>query len=420
MNYNLDETFPFDKITLANPSSLQGGGAYFSKIKFEEDDLLIQTPKCLTKNGIHKTGKKIYTDLQLSFDESVFINWIENLEEKIRDLIYEKRNIWFNNEPDKEEIEYNWNSSLRTYKQKYQLLRLYIPKIKISEQQQIQIWDEEQKVLSLDDIQSSNKLINIIEITGLKFTNQSFHLEFLIRQVMVFKEKKIYNKCLISLNNNIEKPQQQLIENTSEDLEKDTNDLAKSKQETEKEREKEMKKETETEKEMEKETETETETEKEMETETEKREEHLEKNKHVIKIQSFMRGFLKRKQLKQEHLEKNNSAKKIQSCIRRFLKQRNKEDKTKDLEKKIEIPIHTKPLEQINEVDIAIPVENEIISLKKPEDVYLNIYKAAKKKAKEAKAIAIKAYLEAKRIKKIYLLDEVDTSGSDTDEEYLS
>ena len=413
MNYNLDETFPFDKITLANPSSLQGGGAYFSKIKFEEDDLLIQTPKCLTKNGIHKTGKKIYTDLQLSFDESVFINWIENLEEKIRDLVYEKRNIWFNNEPDKEEIEYNWNSSLRTYKQKYQLLRLYIPKIKNSEQQQIQIWDEEQKVLSLDDIQSSNKLINIIEITGLKFTNQSFHLEFLIRQVMVFKEKKIYNKCLISLNNNIEK-QQPLIENTSEDLEKDTDDLAKSTQETE--TEKESEKETEMEKEME--TEKEIETEKEME--TEKREEHLEKNKHAIKIQSFMRGCLKRKQLKQEHLEKNNSAKKIQSCIRRFLKQKNKEDKTKDLEKKIEIPIHTKPLEQINEVDIAIPVENEIISLKKPEDVYLNIYKAAKKKAKEAKAIAIKAYLEAKRIKKIYLLDEIDTSGSDTDEEYLS
>ena len=79
-----------------------------------------------------------------------------------------------------------------------------------------------------------------------------------------------------------------------------------------------------------------------------------------------------------------------------------------------------KPLEQIDEVDITIPVENEIISLKKPEDVYLNIYKAAKKKAKEAKAIAIKAYLEAKRIKKIYLLDEIDSTDSDTDEEYLN
>ena len=82
-----------------------------------------------------------------------------------------------------------------------------------------------------------------------------------------------------------------------------------------------------------------------------------------------MRGCLKRKQLKQEHLEKNNSAKKIQSCIRRFLKHRNKEDKTKDLEK-IEIPIHTKHLEQINEVDIAIP-ENEIISLKRLQKMYI-------------------------------------------------
>ena len=45
MDYKLDISFPFDKITLANPSGLQGG-SYFSKIKFEEDELLFQTPKC--------------------------------------------------------------------------------------------------------------------------------------------------------------------------------------------------------------------------------------------------------------------------------------------------------------------------------------------------------------------------------------
>ena len=393
MNYNLDETFPFEKITLANPSSLQGGGSYFSKIKFEDDDLVIQTPKCSTKNGIHKTGKKIYTDLQLSFNESVFINWIENMEERIRDLVYEKRNIWFNNEPDKEEIEYNWNSSLRTYKQKFQLLRVYIPKIKNSGQQQIQIWDEEQNVLTLDDIQSSAKLINIIEITGLKFTNQSFHLEFLIRQAMVFKEKKLYNKCLISLNNpdtNVVKEKEPVVEPENKVIETKESDLAKPKQE-----------------------------EKDLENIEEK---DLEKNKKVIKIQSLIRGYLKRKTLKEEYLEKNKSAIKIQSLVRNYLKEKKVKniEKTKDLEKKIEIPIHVKPLEQIDEVDITIPVENEIISLKKPEDVYLNIYKAAKKKAKEAKAIAIKAYLEAKRIKKIYLLDEIDSTDSDTDEEYLS
>ena len=94
-------------------------------------------------------------------------------------------------------------------------------------------------------------------------------------------------------------------------------------------------------------------------------------------------------------------------------------DLEKTNEKTIEIPIHIKPLEQISEVDITIPVENEIMNLKKPEDVYLNIYKTAKKKAKEAKAIAIKAYLEAKRIKKIYLLDEVDSTDSESDEDFL-
>jgi len=397
MNYNLDETFPFEKITLANPSSLQGGGSYFSKIKFEDDDLVIQTPKCSTKNGIHKTGKKIYTDLQLSFNESVFINWIENMEERIRDLVYEKRNIWFNNEPDKEEIEYNWNSSLRTYKQKFQLLRVYIPKIKNSGQQQIQIWDEEQNVLTLDDIQSSAKLINIIEITGLKFTNQSFHLEFLIRQAMVFKEKKLYNKCLISLNNpdtNVVNEKEPVVEPENKVIETKDTDLAKPKQEQ-----------------------------KDLENNEENNEEKdLEKNKKAIKIQSLIRGYLKRKTLKEEYLEKNKSAIKIQSLVRNYLKEKKLKntEKTKDLEKKIEIPIHVKPLEQIDEVDITIPVENEIISLKKPEDVYLNIYKTAKKKAKEAKAIAIKAYLEAKRIKKIYLLDEIDSTDSDTDEEYLS
>jgi len=385
MDYKLDISFPFDKITLANPSGLQGG-SYFSKIKFEEDELLFQTPKCLTKNGIHKTGKKIYTDLQLTFDDSVFINWVENMEERIRDLIYEKRNIWFNNEPDREEIEYNWNSSLRTYKQKYQLLRVYVPKIKNSGQEQIQIWDEEQNTLSLDDIQSKNKLINIIEITGLKFTNQSFHLEFLLRQVMVFKEKKIFNKCLISLNN-----KQKKENNLEKDKEEDQNVISLENSETEDNLAKDE------------------------ETDINK---DLDKNKYAIKIQSLTRRFLERKK---KDLEKKDLQQNMAVKIQQWWKKNKKvsKDLEKTNEKTIEIPIHIKPLEQISEVDITIPVENEIMNLKKPEDVYLNIYKTAKKKAKEAKAIAIKAYLEAKRIKKIYLLDEVDSTDSESDEDFL-
>ena len=83
------ENFPFDKIKLLHPKGLQGG-TYCSKIVINEDEpILVQTPKCLTKSGIHKTQKDIYCDLKFSINSTLFLNWIENLEETIRDLIFE-------------------------------------------------------------------------------------------------------------------------------------------------------------------------------------------------------------------------------------------------------------------------------------------------------------------------------------------
>ena len=58
--------FTFSSLTLANPQGLQGG-AYFSKLRVGGESVLIQTPKCYTKNGIHKTEKKIYCDLLFLF-----------------------------------------------------------------------------------------------------------------------------------------------------------------------------------------------------------------------------------------------------------------------------------------------------------------------------------------------------------------
>ena len=49
-------------------------------------------------------------------------------------------------------------------------------------------------------------------------------------------------------------------------------------------------------------------------------------------------------------------------------------------------------------------------------EVYYEIYKAARKKAKDAKSRAIIAFLEAKNIKKTYMLENLDDSDdSDMD-----
>ena len=47
----------------------------------------------------------------------------------------------------------------------------------------------------------------------------------------------------------------------------------------------------------------------------------------------------------------------------------------------------------------------------------LKFTKEAKKRAKQAKKLAIEAYLEAKRIKSVYLLDQFD-SESDSDSQF--
>ena len=72
----------------------------------------------------------------------------------------------------------------------------------------------------------------------------------------------------------------------------------------------------------------------------------------------------------------------------------------------------------IREID-ELKVENglETLTLKKPNEVYFELYREARTKAKQAKKAAIIAYLEAKNIKKTYMLDELNESDSDFDAE---
>jgi hypothetical protein len=56
------------------------------------------------------------------------------------------------------------------------------------------------------------------------------------------------------------------------------------------------------------------------------------------------------------------------------------------------------------------------IQLKKRNDVYYKLYKEAREKAREAKQVALANYLEAKRIKNTYLLEDMSESEEDDDE----
>ena len=103
--------------------------------------------------------------------------------------------------------------------------------------------------------------------------------------------------------------------------------------------------------------------------------------------------------------------------------------------KDIEITPIDEPLEEINinfeelneqEKDLDKPIDlNDIdfttdlepVQLKTPDQVYFNLYKEARNKAKLAKKNAILAFLEAKNIKKTYMIENIQDEDEDIDEE---
>ena len=397
-----NEQFDFGSLSLANPQGLQGG-AYFSKLKLNGQPFLVQTPKCSTKNGIHKTEKKIYCDMMFTNDDEEFVNWTNQLESTIKNLIFEKRNLWFHNDMDHDSIDYHWQNLLRTYKGNKLLLRCFIPKSKSRiGSKTVQIYNEDEEELTFDDIDSTSKMISILEVSGLKFTSQSFQLEFMLRQIMIIKEKPLFNKCLIKISNpptNITTTKPELDSDAESDISVDDSTLqieAKEQENTEKENE------------------------------SNKNIESNPTNKIVaqdISSSDILAPEVDASDnLVNETVDLSNNSK-INIDDIQELPVNNQIDSTENLEETEPIEQDTDTTEEslekngiINEIEILPPSEStDSVTLKKPNEVYMEIYKEAKKKAQEAKKHAIQAYLEAKRIKSLYLLDEIESSDDELD-----
>jgi hypothetical protein len=75
------------------------------------------------------------------------------------------------------------------------------------------------------------------------------------------------------------------------------------------------------------------------------------------------------------------------------------------------------PSNELTEFNIDLHLDNtskDTIELKKPERVYYEMYQSVREKAKKAKQEAMLAYLEAKNIKKTYMLENLSDSSEDS------
>jgi hypothetical protein len=356
------ESFDFSKLILALPVGIQGG-SHFTKIEYNKKPLYIETTKSQTRQGIVKTGKKYYSDLLFDKNSETLINWFENLEEKCKNLIYEKKDSWFQGSLEENDIDLAFNSILKVYKSgKYYLVRTNIKSNK-DESPLIKIYNEQEIPLTSDYITSETNIISILEIQGIKFTSRNFQFEIELKQVLVLNNEPLFDNCLIKINknnlintNNLEKAKEIKIlpnDNTSQ-LEKENEEII-VKQNNE------------------------------------------QSNDDLEEFEPL--------ELLETNEEENKHEDEDEDIILEV------EDLNEDINK------NNDDLREINNNDLHLDETKNSMILKKPNQVYFELYKEARKKAKQAKKNAILAYLEAKNIKKTYMIENINDSDSDFDAE---
>ena len=217
-------SFDFNTLSLGDLTGIQGG-AYFTRLYNNGNALYIQTPKTLTKQGVIRTDKKVYIDLMFSNTDKQIIEWLENLETRCHELIFQKADDWFAKKQTLSEIESAFASPIRIYKSgKYYLVRLNVKLNTITNTTSVKLYNESQEPQTIYDITHDTQIISIIEITGIKFTSQNFQLEMELKQAMLMNPEKLFDNCLINPNENKSKTtneKESLLEVESLDLKED-------------------------------------------------------------------------------------------------------------------------------------------------------------------------------------------------------
>ena len=402
-----NKLFNFDDISLAHPTGIQGG-AYFTKILQNNKPLYIEAPKCLTKQGFIKNGKKMSTDLMFNSGDEGFIHWIENLETKCQKLIYDKSEAWFQNKLEINDIESAFTSPLRVYKSgKFYLVRVNVKMNYSTNFPHVKIYNESETPLTIDDVNMDTQIISIIEVQGIKFTSRNFQIDLELKQAMVLNTDKIFDSCLIKTSSlarptalavevsSIQTPPPPKSENTFFKIEDNCLE-----EPAEIEERVEMKEPVEME---------------------EKEVINTPVSASVTSSASAPLSLLENLSDSILHSEKKSKSDIVISTSL-LAKSVGKVDDIK--EKSIVgsvVGLNIEELSQENsnelmEVDIDANLNNlETMTLKKPNQVYYEIYKEARNKAKKAKREAIVAFLEAKNIKKTYMLDDLDESDDSDD-----
>jgi hypothetical protein len=368
-----NDLFDFSKINLLSPSSAPGGN-YFIKFRINDSPLYIQPPKCVTKSATIRSGKKHYCDLMFTNENEHFIRWMENLENYCQKKIFENRNRWFETELDEHDIENSFTSPLKIFKSgKYYITRTSVPTIlgKCS----LKIYNEDENEIDIETIKENTNVVTILEVQGIKCSSKNFQIDIEIKQMMVFKQNNLFERCVFTTNSSVNKSVSEF-----DDAPAATATHLSS-------------------------------LEPELPT-TEINPDVENPGENVSEANNISLEIVER-ELENFETEVANETEEVGESA----------DETPPMD--VTTSENTAKSERlvpetgdILEVDVDLNdlADIDTVFIKKRNDIYYQMYKEAKRKAKMARDLAISSYLEAKHIKNTYMIENEDTD-SDFDEE---
>ena len=403
--YKPSKDFDFNLFSLENPQPVQGG-SYFTRVVNNNDKpLFIQLPKCTTKQGVVKTNRGLYCDLMYSKNQcDDLIEWVLALEKYLQDKINDKKDIWFTTEITEDDIESMTTPVYRLYKSgKNLLIRTNLDLDKSTNRGKCMVYSEDEIKLSVDNITNAVNIIPLIKIEGIKFTSKSFDIEIKLVQSMVLnKEPEIMQTCMIKRedkNNtkdnllhsrdgeNTKTLETEVVSNTHYELEQANNTEIDSEKLTQ-------------------------------ERNNEEQSIEASDNKEQMNEEQSIEASDNKEQMNEEQsieAPDNKESSNEKQYVNETIKE--KEDKSiLDYENNDDLEKSSIDLEEITTIN---PDGEDSISIKNPKEIYEEIYRVARIKAKKMRAASIEAFLEAKRIKSQYVLDDIEDSDSEdyTDDE---
>ena len=384
--YNTDTSFDFNSLHLAKPQPFPGGN-YFMRLTVSGKPLYIQPPKCIMKQGFAKSGKKYYSDFMFSNENTEFIEWMEKIETFCQDTIYKNSSDWFEDKMDMGDIENYFTSPLKIYKSgKFYNLRVNIA-LNLGKPL-IKIYNENEELIDFQDLKENTNILSILEIKGIKCSATSFQIEFDVKQIMTVQVSNLFEKCLFNRKPAViapilSKPEpinDSIIDNQSSEVELDVK--------------------------------------------TEDKTEELKDTEVIVEDVSEDETTNESLQNNNENeMNDNNSeeGKNEMKLIENNL-EKNDQENTNDVVEINEESLEKKTTDELEEINFTLDKINEddTFKIKDKNNVYYEMYKEAKKKAKIARDLALSSILEAKRIKNTYMLEDVTDSDEDSsDIEFL-